>query len=379
MPVGISIILPSELGPAEIAAWHDMQVATPALSNPFLSPEFTIAVGRVRRTARVAVLSEGQDITGFFPFELRRFGLGVPIAAGLTDCQGLVHAPGAGWDARALLRACRISAWPFDHLLAGQKPFERYQAAIVPSPVADLSDGFAAYYATLRAAAPDFCRQLERKARKLAREIGELRLAGATQDVSDLRLLMSWKSDQYRRTGRLDRFSQPWIIDLLDSLITTRASGLSGILSVLYAGEVPVAAHLGLRCGSVLAGWFPAYDTRLGKYSPGLLHHLRMFEEMAAAGIQLIDFGKGAKRYKDTMKNGEVLLAEGIVTRRSPAGAAHRAYRSPSAWAIRQIRAHPPLFNAADAVLRRGAQARNSLLPGRTALPDRPPSGEIRA
>ena len=261
--VEISVILPSELGPTEIAAWRDMQVATPTLSNPFLSPEFTIAVGRVRRTARVAVLSEGQDITGFFPFEPRRFGFGVPIAAGLTDCQGLIHAPGAGWDSRALLRACRISAWQFDHLLVGQKPFERYQAAVAPSPIIDLSDGFAAYYASLKANAPGFCSQLQRKARKLAREVGALRLVGATQDVSTLRMLMSWKSDQYRRTGRLDRFSEPWIIDLLDSLIATRANGLSGILSVLYAGEVPVAAHVGLQCGSMLASWFPAYDTRL--------------------------------------------------------------------------------------------------------------------
>ena len=367
--MGISVIRPSELGAAEIAAWHDMQAATPTLANPFLSPEFTIAVGRVRPIARVAVLSEGQDITGFFPFELRRFGLGMPIAAGLTDCQGLVHAPGADWDARALLRACGISAWQFDHLLAGQKPFERYQAAVVPSPIADLSDGFAAFYASLKATAPSFCSELERKARKLAREVGELRLIADSREVSTLRTLMSWKSDQYRRTGRLDRFSQPWVIDLLHSLIAMRTTGLSGILSVLYAGEVPVAAHLGLQCGPVLAGWLPAYDTSLRKYSPGLLHHLRLFDEMAAAGIQLIDLGKGTKRYKEILKNGDVLLAEGIVTRRSPTGAAHRAYRSPQAWAIRQIRAHPPLFNAADAVLRRGAQVRNSLLPSHTALP----------
>ena len=93
MPVGISVIRPSELGPAEITAWHDMQRRTPALANPFLSPEFSIAVGRVRPAARVAVLTDGQDITGFFPFERRRLGVGVPIAAGLTDCQGLIHAP----------------------------------------------------------------------------------------------------------------------------------------------------------------------------------------------------------------------------------------------------------------------------------------------
>jgi CelD/BcsL family acetyltransferase involved in cellulose biosynthesis len=377
--VGISIVRPSELGSPEIAAWHDMQVTKPTLSNPFLSPEFTVAVGRVRPTARVAVLSDGQDITGFFPFELRGFGLGLPIAAGLNGCQGLVHAPGADWDARALLRACRISAWQFDHLLVDQKPFERYHAAVIPSSFADFSHGFAAYYASLKATAPTFCSELERKARKLAREVGELRLVADSQEVRILRLLMSWKSDQYRRTGRLDRFSQPWIIDLLDGLIATHTKGLSGILSVLYAGEVPVAAHFGLRCGPVLVGWFPAYDSRFRKYSPGLLHHLRLFEEGPAAGIEIVDFGKGTKPYKETLKNGEGFLAEGIITRRSPAGASHRACRSPQASVIRQIRAHPALFSAADAVLRRGAQVRNLLLPDHTATPDCPASEEVRA
>ena len=32
---------------------------------------------------------------GFFPFERRRFGVGVPLGAGMNDCQGLPH-PRAG-------------------------------------------------------------------------------------------------------------------------------------------------------------------------------------------------------------------------------------------------------------------------------------------
>ena len=48
-----------------------MQARSESLANPFLSPEFTIAVGRVRPAARVAVLTEGPDTTGFFPFERR--------------------------------------------------------------------------------------------------------------------------------------------------------------------------------------------------------------------------------------------------------------------------------------------------------------------
>ena len=93
-----------------------MQIRDPAQGNPFLSPEFAASIGRFRPGARVAVLSDGGSVTGFFPFEKRRLGVGVPIGAGLTDCQGLVHEPGFEWDALDLLRGCGVSAFYFDHL-----------------------------------------------------------------------------------------------------------------------------------------------------------------------------------------------------------------------------------------------------------------------
>ena len=101
----VSVSRPEELGPAEIAAWQSMQRATAALANPFLSPEFTLAVGRFRPGVRVAVLTDGQAVAGFFPFERRRLGAGVPICAWPgTLCQGLIHAPGVEWEPQELLR-----------------------------------------------------------------------------------------------------------------------------------------------------------------------------------------------------------------------------------------------------------------------------------
>ena len=299
----------------------------------------------------------------------------MPIAAGLTDCQGLIHAPGTEWQPRMLLRACGLSAWQFDHLVAGQGPFERYQMALAPSPVIDLAHGFDAYLATLKTSSPRFCKDMRRKSNKLEREVGEIRFVADSRDVRGLRILMSWKSDQYRRTGRSDRFSQPWIVELLDLLLETRTSNLTGILSVLYTGEAPVAAHFGLQSNSILAHWFPAYDTGFAKYSPGLLHHMRLIEETAAAGVHQIDVGKGSKDYKETLKSHDIFVAEGIVTRPFPLAAVHYARNVPTAWAIRQIRHHRPLFNASDALLRRYGQIQKALRP-RPGLPVSPPSGQ---
>jgi len=55
--VDISVYRPGELSSADRAAWTSMQSkahlqGSPELANPFLSPEFTLAVGRSRRGAR---------------------------------------------------------------------------------------------------------------------------------------------------------------------------------------------------------------------------------------------------------------------------------------------------------------------------------------
>jgi CelD/BcsL family acetyltransferase involved in cellulose biosynthesis len=350
--VQISVVRPHELGPAEVAAWQAMQRQTGSLANPFLCPEFTVAVGNVRPEARVAVLADGPTVVGFFPFERRPLGVGVPIGAGLTDCQGLIHAPGLDWDPRELLRACQVTLWKFDHLVEGQRPFARYTAAVTPSPVIDLTGGFAAYQDKLREKSPQFGKDVARKTRKLEREVGELRFVADSRDAAGLRTLMDWKSEQYRRNGWIDLFARPWIVDLVDYLFSARSDRLSGLLSFLYAGEVPVAAHFGLRAGPVLAHWFPAYDTRFSRYSPGLIQHLRMAEETAALGVQLIDMGTGTERYKQTLRSRDLFVAEGVVARGPALASAHRAARTLAGLARRQVRQHPLLLRAADRLLR---------------------------
>jgi CelD/BcsL family acetyltransferase involved in cellulose biosynthesis len=360
MTVQISVVRPDELGPAEVAAWQGMQLRDPAQGNPFLSPEFAASIGRFRPGARVAVLSDGGCVTGFFPFEKRRLGVGVPIGAGLTDCQGLVHEPGFEWNALDLLRGCGVSAFYFDHLAQEQRPFGNWVAATAPSPVIDLADGFAAYQAKLNTKSPQFLKDLARRGRKLSRQAGPLRHVADSRDPAALHALMAWKSDQYRRTGRTDRFARPWIVGLINDLFEARGSHFSGRLSVLYAGDDPVAAHFGLRSGHHLAHWFPAYAPEFGKCSPGLIQHVRMIEDSAPTGITLIDMGKGEKRYKETLKTSDLFVCEGAVTGHSPLALAHRARIAPSQWAVRTIRAHPALYGRADELLKRYGQARTS-------------------
>src|ERR1700744_725076 len=152
-----------------------MQRATDSLANPFLTPEFSIAVGAFRPTARVAVLYDGPSIVGFFPFERGRLGAGTPICGWPGAlCQGLVHIPDLEWDARDLLKQCRLSIWQFDHLIQGQKGFEPYQTATASSPVMDLKNGFSEYYSLIPKRSARLRRDLVRRQRSLADDAGEL-------------------------------------------------------------------------------------------------------------------------------------------------------------------------------------------------------------
>jgi CelD/BcsL family acetyltransferase involved in cellulose biosynthesis len=348
----ISVVRPGELGPDEIAVWLSMQRQTPALANPFLCPDFTLAVGALRPCARVAVLHDGPHLAGFFPFERRGLSGGVPIGHGLNQRQGLIHAPGAEWDPKALLRACRLSAWQFDNLVAGQHPLGRFATAAVPVAVVDLAHGFAHYEKELQQKTGKFYRELNRKTRRLEEEVGKIHFVADSRDKAALNRLVDWKSEQLRQKGALDIFTRPWITSLLDLLFSMKADHFSMPLSVLYAGDTPVASTVNLRSGDLLVGWHCAYDPRFAHYSPGLMQYIAMFRDAAVAGVRRIDMGTGTETFKRTLKTHDEFVAVGTAAANPAAGAAHRARAAATLWVRGQVKRYPPLFRAADLVLR---------------------------
>ncbi|MEO3813079.1 GNAT family N-acetyltransferase [Sphaerisporangium sp. B11E5] len=356
----ISVVHPRELGASETERWRLLQNADPALDSPFLSPEFTVETGRVREQARVAVLYDGPDIVGFFPFERHPLGIGRPVAAGLTDAQGMVHAKDIEVDPYALMKACGLGVFEFDHLIAGQ-PLVPARHSRHPSPVIDLSDGYEAYVEVLKQVSGKTYKSTAYKSRKLQRDFGELRHDYATTDESALRTLLDWKTDQYRRTGRADRFSRPWILELVQNLLRVNTPDFGGSLDMIYVDGRPVAGHFGLRTATTLAGWFPAYDPAFAKYSPGLIHHLAMAEKAAGAGIRLIDMGRGEKEYKEKLKTGELWVTEGRLARPTPGAGMHWLVRVPVRKARGTVLANSMLRETADLALKTFGKIRTSI------------------
>ncbi|GAA3441537.1 hypothetical protein Pve01_23730 [Planomonospora venezuelensis] len=338
-----------------------MQGADPALDNPFLSVEFALAMGRLRDYVRVAVIEDGDKIVAFFPYERHSFGIGKPLGGFLTTCHGLISVSDLKVDVRALLRTCRLSVFDFDHMVAGQPTFAPYQTDVRPAPVMDLSAGFDAYVEQVRANSPKNYKTVRYKERKFGREQGGLRFEWDSADTGALRQLMQWKSDQYRRTGRVDRFAQPWIVRLLDEMHAERSPHFAGVLTMVYAGDTPVAGHFGLRTADTLVGWFPAYDTEFARYSPGIVHHLLMAEHAAGAGLRQVDMGKGGREYKGWLKSGDLFVAEGRVSRPSPTAAVHWMGRTPVNKARTIVTDRPELYRLADRVLKGFGRMRTSV------------------
>ncbi|MEU7001198.1 GNAT family N-acetyltransferase [Nonomuraea sp. NPDC046570] len=340
--------------------WRALQEADPAFDNPFLSPEFTLTVGELRDHVRVAVVEDGADLVGFFPFERHSLGIGKPVAAGLTDAQGLVHCKDLEFDARRLIRDCGLSVFEFDHLVAGQ-PMLSERHTLHESPIIDLSDGWAAYTETLKVNSGKTYKSTMAKSRKLQRDVGPIVHDYATTDPAPLHTLLAWKTDQYRRTGRTDRFSQAWIVELVERLLATQTDSFAGVLDMVYVDGRPMAGHFGLRTRDTLVGWFPAYDTSFAKSSPGLIQHLAMAERAAEAGIKVIDMGRGQKEYKDKLKTGQYAVAEGRVARMSAGASVHWMVRVPVRKARGTVMNSPLLLKTADRALKAYGRLRTAI------------------
>ncbi|KAA0941347.1 GNAT family N-acetyltransferase [Streptomyces apricus] len=377
-----SIHRPESLSEPLRRAWHRAADESPDYANPFLSPEFAAGIGRHRSGARVAVLHEDGEAVGFLPYERNAFGVGRAIGLGLSDCQALVHRPGVTWDTAQLLRDCGLSVFEFDHLVAEQEPFDRFVTGTFASPVIDLKPGEGGYAEWLRGAYPGLARTTLKKERRLGRDLGELRFVLDERDPAPLRTLMEWKSAQYRRTARMDRFARPWIVDAVNDLFQVREEHFTGLLSVVYAGDRPVAAHFGPRSRTVFAAWFTAYDPALRYYSPGLIMHLRMAEAAGREGVRILDLGRGDKEYKDWLKTRELRVGEGFASRPHPVAAAHRLWRRPVRGLRNTVLAHPRLRDPADRLLKTVGTLRTSAGggsgrsgPGRTLPPPRTRTG----
>ncbi len=318
-------------------------------------------MGLRRENVRVAVIEVGHHVVAYFPFERLRFGIGRALGYGVSDVQGVVHAPSFEWDGRELLQACGLVAWEFDHLVGSQvQCFAPDHVVHKAVPIVDLRAGWDAWAKGTKKGHRRL-RQILQRHRKLEREHGPCSFEFKSGDPSDLSQLINWKSAQYRRTGRFDRFAQRWFADVVREMFLTPTVDFAAQLSILRVHDRPVAASLDLRANKIMASWLSAYDRHYAPYGVGLQQILYFLQEAAADGVDFVDFGAGEEGYKSAFCEYGGFVAEGSVSRATPLAVARRLQTAPKRLVTGFVLSHPTVRKAAREALNHVGRLRTSL------------------
>ena len=309
----IEVLSPADLSVAFVERWRRFQNQRYSLQNPFLCPEFTLAVSSVVEGVRVAVIRIGGRIVGFFPFQLVDKQRAGPVAPGFNDGQGVIGDTSAERSIGDLMRGCELTEWHFDQLLAEQQQFTPYHSRMWFSALIDLRRGVKSWRHTLQDAGRRQVEQLERKRRRLEREHGQVSLHAHVGDCGVLKQLLEWKGAQWARSGVADKFTKTWVDGMMHALLPIQHAGFASMLTVLELEGQPIAMHYGLRSQSIWSYWTTVYDRTWREYSPGLLMLLMMAEAAPRLGLSFIDLGMEDFLYKRRLMNASVPVAAGVV------------------------------------------------------------------
>jgi CelD/BcsL family acetyltransferase involved in cellulose biosynthesis len=337
--------------------WAELQRKNPDLESPFFHPEFTCIIASVRDDVEVAILEDDDQVVAFFPFQRGSSSIGQPVGGIISDYQGLICVQDFAWDPRELLKACRLAAWDFDHLVVSQAFFAPFHRYYLQSPQLNLQKGFDAFVKERRAAGSAQIKKCANAMRRLEREIGQLRFVSHSDDLELLNHTLSWKSGQYIRSKKPDLFALSWVRDAAERVKASQCPGLAGMLSLLFAGDRLIAGHLGMRSQAVWHYWFPAYDPAMATYSPGLILLLKIAEYAAASSVHKVDLGMGISPYKTRLMNSCVPLAAGSIELPS-----WRAFSSSAERRLRSLIAGSPFHGSIRGAIHSWRRLRASCL-----------------
>lgn len=311
-----------------LARWKELLARPDVLSSPFYHPAYVRTVADVLGGVEVGIVERAGEPVGFVPFERSRLDVGGAVGRRLCDLAGPIAEPGLSWDPEALSRAAGLRLLRLRHVPASVDRSSGSVDRLVEAPFIDLSGGYEAWREASLDSGSRFVKQIERRARKLERQVGPIRLVWHTTDRHVFETLLEWKAAQRAATNSPNVLLLPWARELVERLRTVETDDFAGVVSAVYAGDRLCAAHFGLRTRRVLHYWVPAYNVDLSSYSPGLLALTEIMQAAEKLGIERIDFGPGEERFKLRSCTGSMRLATVTATTagatRAAVGAADR-------------------------------------------------------
>lgn len=339
----IDVVRPWELTAFAVERWAALQSADPALETPFLSPHWPRAAARAQgpsgaeRGVRVAVIGGMQDPKGFLAARVGPF-TAMPAGAPMCDYQGLVAEPGLEVDPGEIVQALGVGRLDFCHMLYGQPQFAPHARGVEPSHVIDISQGYAAYEAGRRAAGVSALKDIDKKRRKIEREIGPVTFTAFSRSRTDFDQLIAWKQRAWRETGQTDLFAAGWPLRLVRQLFGSRDPDFSGVMFTLHVGERLAAAQLDLRGGATIHSWIIGHDSAFDRYSPGMMLFQDILRWMDGAPYSRLDLGAGDYRFKRELANTQVQVSHGFV-----GGPTAAAMMRQAAYGLRRVAESLPL------------------------------------
>jgi CelD/BcsL family acetyltransferase involved in cellulose biosynthesis len=316
--VRIDVLRPRELPAPAIEAWRALQRAGHGWDSPFLSPCWARAVEQAQaarkpggRQVRVAMLSEGGKPVAFMSVQAGRI---TALAAGgaMSDYEGVVGDPGPDFDVTELVRALGVRRYDFSHVPAEQAAFALHARGVHVSWVVDMRDGYAAYAARRRTHASAL-QEIDRKRRKVEREVGPTRFTARSASRTDFERLIALKRGQYHATGQTDVLGAGWTRKLLDNLFAEGEPGVCGALFTLHIGDQLAAVQFHLLGETTIHTWMVAHELSFERYSPGLMLFQDILKWMDGQPFDRLDFGYGDYRFKRELSNLQRPLLHGFV------------------------------------------------------------------
>lgn len=294
------------------AEWESIRSAHSCYRSPFFSYDFIEAVSQVLPHVEIAIARHGQKVLAILPFVRKRRLDAAPVGAGVNDAHGLLADSEYPFSFTQFLHKCGLRSFAFHAAPPDSPGVQRYEMGRGRSFLADLTVDPLGYEHHLRQTSSTIDRQGQ-KSRRLAREVGPLRLEYDCRRTDLIEYLIKLKGLQYQRTHTFNILAVDWIGKLLVKLHGFEEPRIRGLLSVLFAGDQPVALHYGMLDGDLLHYWFPVYDERYAYGSPGTQMFLDIAREAASRGVRAIDMGYSEQAYKFKLTNVITEMSYGLV------------------------------------------------------------------
>ena len=284
---------PKDLSTEQWQIYAALRDARAIYDDPFFDPDFARLVGEVREDTRIGFASDRSGVFAVWPMHIRPGNWARPIGAPFSDWNGPILSEDTGLSAQEILAGFEVSGFTTQGFMP-RSPAKTNDLKRVGANISDLSFGWDKYISIQQARWPKHFKKMRRIYRKIERDLADFTFVWRDTRDAAFETMLTWKREQFARTGYFDVLNAAWTRALLDRLRGFEGPRLKARLSTLSFGDSLGAAEFNLQSDTVLHGWITSFDQNYRSYSPGNILLQQLLEAMPQEGLTSYDAGPGA-------------------------------------------------------------------------------------